>query len=376
MAWSFRFGTIAGIAIRIHLTFFLVIAFGALLWGNDDGVRGALFGALMMVLLFVCVTLHELGHAIAARQVGIPTKEIVLLPLGGVALLGRTPAKPSHELFISAAGPLVNCVIVIMLAVVGVLTGMFTGITASTLGSRLGEISITGGLLWLIQANIALALFNLIPAFPLDGGRILRALLALKLRAEMATRIATYTGQGIAILIGAYALTTFNVLLGAIALMVYFGAGQERVGERTQAVLERLRVGAAYNRHALTLSLGDRVETAANYLLTSYQMDFAVLREHTLLGIVTRADVLRALSEGRGREYITLVMRRNVVYVDIEATLEEVRQIMVERNTRIVAVAEGGVFRGLVSIEDIAEASAIVQAMHHPRIGHPAQSSR
>ncbi|GAB4188574.1 MAG: site-2 protease family protein [Roseiflexaceae bacterium] len=375
MAWSFRIGTIAGIPIRIHPTFFLVLAFGALLWGREHGGNGALFGVLMMVLLFACVALHELGHALAARRVGIATKEILLQLVGGVAVLARIPTKPSHELLISVAGPLVNVLLAVLLALAGVLSGAFGQVTPATLVAQLGEVSLAGGLLWLIQANIALVLFNLLPAFPLDGGRILRATLAFKLSPTTATRIATITGQGIAILIGGYALMTMNLLLGLIAFMVYMGAGQERIEERTQSVLARLTVGEVYNRHALALGLGDRVETAANYLLTSPQKDFPVLREQTLLGIVTKADVLRALSEGRNGEFITLIMRRDVVYVDAAATLEAVRQTMAERGTRIVAVAEGGVFRGLVSIEDIIEAGAVSAALHRSQVGQSAPSS-
>ncbi|HEU4325668.1 MAG TPA: site-2 protease family protein [Roseiflexaceae bacterium] len=375
MAWSFRLGAVAGIPIRIHPTFFLVIGLGALLWGREHGAIGALFGVLMMVLLFGCVTLHELGHALAARRVGIATNAILLQPIGGLAMLARSPSKPAHELLISAAGPLANALLVVVLALAGALSGAFASVTPDNLAVRLDEVSVTGALLWLIQANIALALFNLLPAFPLDGGRMLRALLSFKLGPATATRIATYTGQGVAILLGAYALTTGNLVLGLVALVVYLGAGQERLEERTQSALERVTVGEVYNRHALALGLGDRVETAANYLLTSPQQDFAVLREQTLLGVVTRADVLRALAEGRGREFITLAMRRDVVYVDVAATLEAVRQTMAERGTRVVAVVEGGVFRGLVSLEDIIEAGAVSEALRHSRSTRPAQQA-
>nr|MCU0493053.1 site-2 protease family protein [Chloroflexaceae bacterium] len=360
MGWSFRLVRVAGIDIKIHFTFFLVLLL-ALPWGSQYGVQGVLFGVTLILLLFVCVTLHELGHSLAARFFGIPVREIVLLPLGGAALLSRNPSKPLHELVIALAGPLVNVVIAIILALVTGASLLAGGIDGRALleGGATG-LSFTTLLLWLLQANILLALFNMLPAFPLDGGRVLRAVLALFMNYQRATRIATVTGQVLAVGLGVLALFTGQFMLLLVAIFIFFGAGQEQAESQAHTMLTTLRVGDAYNKHALRLEVGDRVSKAVDYILTSYQPDFAVMQGSTLLGIVTRDDVLRALASDHRDMYVTMVMRREVIRVDHNAMLDEVRQTMSEKNTRIVAVYEGDVFLGLVSIEDISEAYAVM----------------
>src|SRR5581483_5051654 len=175
MNWSFRIARVAGIDIKIHATFVLILLLGGWQWGSRFGPAGVLFGVLLMLLLLVCVTLHELGHSVVAQRFGVPVRAIVLLPLGGVALLSRNPAKPLHELLIAAAGPLVNVAIAIVLLaatgttnVLGVLDGQ------GLIEGQLPGPSLQLLLAWLLAANASLVIFNLIPAFPLDGGRMLR----------------------------------------------------------------------------------------------------------------------------------------------------------------------------------------------------------
>ncbi|MCU0494117.1 MAG: site-2 protease family protein, partial [Chloroflexaceae bacterium] len=224
MGWSFPLVRVAGIDIKLHVTFFLILPLGALLWGLPYGPQGALFGMLMMILLFACVTLHELGHALAARRFGLPVKEILLLPLGGLAMLNRAPTKPMHELVIAIAGPLVNVAIAGVLILLALVTGLFNGITPENALTILSVPSLASAVFWLIQANVILTLFNLIPAFPLDGGRILRALLWMATDARRATRIAATAGQGIALAMGLWGLVSFNLLLVAVAIFIFFGA--------------------------------------------------------------------------------------------------------------------------------------------------------
>lgn len=366
MNWSFRLARVAGIAINVHVTFFIIVALGAFQWGARYGAAGAVFGAVLMLLLFVCVTLHELGHALAARFFDIPVREIILLPLGGVALLERVPEKPLHELIIAAAGPLVNVVIALLL----------WGATGATMTSLDGQGLLPGAnqglsvgimLTWLLQANISLVLFNLIPAFPLDGGRIFRALLAMVIGFRRATRVAVLVGQSLAILLGVYGVVSGNFLLVLVAVFVFFGASQEQSGMQVQNVLTSRRVGDAYNKHALTLQLGDRVSTVVNYILTSYQPDFAVMQGSNPIGIVTRDDVIRALSTTPSDGYVTGIMNREIVRVEASASLDDVRQVMAERNVRVVAVYDGPAYLGLVSIEDIAEAFSIITYQERQR---------
>jgi Zn-dependent protease/predicted transcriptional regulator len=360
MGWSFRLARIAGIDIRIHITFFLILVLGGLQWGTPYGLSGALFGILLMILLFVCVTLHELGHGVVAQRFGIPVREIVLLPLGGVALLGRIPDKPLHELLIAVAGPLVNVLLAALLFAAtgaGTLVGVLDG---SSLAAGALQPSLETALFWLLQANVALVLFNLIPAFPLDGGRMVRALIAMVTDYRRATRIATLIGQALAIVLAVFGILSGNLLLTLVAVFIFVGAGQENTQGQARAVLRTLRVGDAYNKYALTLEVGDRVSKAVDYILTSYQPDFAVLQGGRLLGIVTRDDVLRSLGTTPEDVFVNGIMQREIIRVEADATLDEVRETMAAKGVRVVAVYSGERYLGLVSIEDIAEAFAVI----------------
>lgn len=370
MKWSYRIARVAGIDIKLHVSFYLMVLLFGILWGFPYGIGGVVFWTVMMLLLFVCVLLHELGHSIVAQRFGIPVREILLLPLGGVALLERNPSKPLHELLIAIAGPLVNLIIVVMIEVGLLIAANTIGnlvivdeearMMASTAPSLITMIE------WLLVANFSLFLFNLIPAFPLDGGRILRAVLAMVIGAPRATRITTTVGQMIAVILGVFGLF-FNPILILIAIFIFFGAGQERVEGQARTVLSTLRVGDAYNRHVLTLQIGDRVSKVIDYILTSYQPDFAVVQGNRLLGVITRDDVLRVLANPpRDIEvpvpdiYVTLIMQREVMQVEASQSLDEVRQLMSERGVRFVAVYEQGMYLGLVNMDDIAEAFAVL----------------
>lgn len=366
MSWSFKIGRVAGIAIKVHLTFFLILILGAVQWGQPYGLIGAIYGVALMILLFVCVTLHELGHSLVAQRFGVAVREIVLLPLGGVALLERNASKPWHEFLIAVAGPLVNVVIsIILFAITGAAAalGNFDG-SALQMNS---PPSLSALLVWLLQANVMLVLFNLIPAFPLDGGRMLRATLAMFLPYQRATRIATLIGQTIAILLGILGVTSGNFVLALVAIFVFLGAGQEQVEGQARTMLETKQVGDAYNRHALTLDIGDRVSRVVDYILTSYQPDFAVMQDTKLLGIVTRDDVFRALSNEARDIYVTGIMNREFVRVPKTATLDEVRTIMAAQQARVVAVYDAENYMGLISTEDISEAFAVLAYQQRQR---------
>lgn len=362
MNWSFQIANVAGIPIRVHITFFLILLLGAYQWfGLTGTLAGAVFGAVLMILLFVCVTLHELGHSLVARVFGVPVRDITLLPLGGVATITKNPEKPLHELLIAIAGPLVNVVIALVLIVLlGLSNGPLLLTGHGLLPQELGNTaSLNTALVWLFAANVSLALFNLIPAFPLDGGRILRAFLAMLIGYPKATRVAVAIGQFIAIALGVYGVLNGQFILTLIAVFIFFGAGQETAVAESKTVLDTLRVGDAYNKHALTLAVGDRVSRVVDYILTSYQPDFAVMQARNLIGIVTRNDVLEALGSAPGDTFVTEIMRREFLKVDANQSLSEVRQAMVEKDTQIVAVYEGANYLGLVSLEDITEAFAI-----------------
>ena len=367
MKWSFSIARIAGIDIKVHATFFLILVFGALQWGGPHGAPGAAFGILLMLLLFACVVLHELGHSLVAKAFGIPVREIVLLPIGGVAQLQKNPEKPLHELLIAVAGPLVNVAIAggLWLGVTRVFPG---GIDPKTLSpDTLAAPSPQALLLWLFAANVSLAVFNMIPAFPLDGGRVLRALLAMVMGFPKATRTASTIGQAIAVALGLFAVLNGQLFLAFVAFFIFMGAGSEKAEEQARTVLTTLRVGDAYNKFALTLAAGDHVSKVVDYILTSYQPDFAVVQGGALLGIVTRQDVLKTLATDPQDLYVAGVMNREVVRVSAGESLDDVRRTMAEKEVRIVAVYDGERYLGLFSAEDLAEARLVVTFVERQR---------
>jgi CBS domain-containing protein len=230
---------------------------------------------------------------------------------------------------------------------------------------------------WLFTANVALAVFNMIPAFPMDGGRVLRAALALKMGFSRATRIATSVGQAIAFAFGLFGVLTGNFLLVLVAFFVFMGAGQERAEEQARTVLTTLRVGDAYNKHALTLVPGDHVSKVVDYILTSYQPDFAVLQGSGFLGVITRDDILKTLANEVTDLYVAGIMKREVLSVQASQGLDEVRRLLGEKGERIAAVMDGETFLGLVSAEDIGEAlvvSSFVQLRDRRRAAAEAEA--
>ena len=384
MKWSYSIARVSGIDIRVHATFALILALGAFQWGfpkgldGESSLPGAVFGMGLMILLFTCVVLHELGHSLVAQRFGLTVREIVLLPIGGVARLEKNPEKPLHELLIAAAGPLVNVAIAVLLFFVGGLALNLGALDGRPLfEARGGPPSLATLWGWLFTANVALALFNLIPAFPMDGGRILRAALAMKMGFARATRIAASVGQAIAFAFGLYGVLTGNLVLVLVAFFVFAGAGQERAEEQAREVLTTLRVGDAYNRYALALAPGDHVSKVVDYILTSYQPDFAVLQGRSFLGVVTRDDVLKALATEVNDLYVAGVMKRDVLAVDATRGLDDVRRLMEEKAERVVAVNDGETYLGLVSLEDIAEAlvvSSFVQLRDRRRAAAEAEA--
>src|SRR5215831_17774166 len=259
MSWSLPIFRIAGIQLRIHITFLLLIAWLAFGYYAEGGSAVAASRVIFVLLLFLCVVLHEFGHAFAAKAFGINTPDITLLPIGGVARLERMPEEPVQELIIAVAGPLVNVVIALGLFVAG--------------GSQvLNPSSVEGGGLvaQLLTINIMLVLFNLLPAFPMDGGRVLRALLATRLSYARATQVAATVGQAFAFIFGFIGLI-WNPFLLFIALFVYIGASQEAALAQMKDVSRRFPVSSAMVREFRTLSEDAKLDEAVDALLATSQ---------------------------------------------------------------------------------------------------------
>lgn len=363
MRWSFRIARIAGIDVRVHATFGIVLALGAMLWGTTHGAQGAMFGIALVAALFGCVVLHELGHALVARRRGLAVGDIVLLPFGGVAELRERPRTPRDEILVALAGPAVN--VVLAAALIGSLLALGAvplDELTELLVAPTGNPGLETALVWLAAANVGLAIFNLIPALPMDGGRVLRATLALALGSPRATRIASVVGQGIAVLGGTYAFMSGHWMLLAIAVIVFFGARRERDDEDTRSVLSEIRAGDACNLGSFTVAPHDRLHAVTRLLLTTPQCDFPVVRNGTFRGVVTRAHVLRAASLGATHALVSDIMATDVPVLPADASLEDARALMALRGSRVVAVLDGPELLGLVSADDLAEAALVAGA--------------
>lgn len=366
MKWSYRIATFKGIDLKVHATFLFLVLLVVMNWAST-GLTGVAFGTALMALLFACVALHEFGHALAARYFGLPVREIVLLPIGGVALLGRPTRNAVQELVVAAAGPAVNVAIVALLAPLLWVIGEPVAGPSSLFRPDGVTPSLATAVHWLLGANISLVLFNLLPAFPMDGGRILRGLLGLWLDWSVATRWAARTGQFMACLMGAWAILTGQFMLAVIATMVFFAAASTSGEERAQATLTGRMTADAMTRQPIVLAGDDRVEGAVSYLLTSYQTDFAVMQGRTLLGVVDRTDVLRAIADGRSEHPVTSIMREPV-QVSAEDPLAQTRQQLLESDVTAAAVYRRGVFVGLINLNDILEAETIFALLERQRM--------
>ncbi len=330
MSWSIPIIRIAGIQLRIHVTFLLLIGFIALRSGSE---------VIFVLLLFLCVVLHEFGHALAAKGYGINTPDITLLPIGGVARLERIPEEPKQELVIAIAGPLVNVIIAACLYVV---IGA-RGHVAPDMAVQKGDM-----LVGLFQINVWLLLFNLLPAFPMDGGRVLRALLATRMTYARATQVAATVGQafafvfGIVGLFGIPGLFHANPFLIFIAFFVYLGASQEAALAQMRDVSRRFPVSSAMVREFRTLPATATLQEAVDALLATSQHDFPVLDEAgNVAGILTRHDLIAALHKGDTGIRVAEVMRRDIPVVTTGTRFEEAFRIMQECNCPAVPVLDG-----------------------------------
>jgi stage IV sporulation protein FB len=293
MKWSFRLTTIAGTEVRIHLTFFLLLAFVAMQgMAGGRGMAGALDATLLVSAMFLCVLLHEFGHVFAARGYGIRTPDITLLPIGGLARLERMPRNPAHEFVVAVCGPLVNVGIAAAIWLIG---GITLGLDPEFQFHQAGHF-------WekLMVWNLLMVVFNMIPAFPMDGGRVFRAVLAMFLDYGRATRWAASVGQGIALVVVIVMLLSgqFQPVLLLIAFFIFMAAGQESAHVQQQEATRNMRVRDAMLTDFQVLPHKALLRDGVDLLLAGSQQDFPVLNESgTLQGMLTRRGLISKLSE-------------------------------------------------------------------------------
>ncbi|GIV76146.1 MAG: protease [Litorilinea sp.] len=362
-----------GINVRVHWSFLLILAYGAVTFGLGPAgpLWGGLYGILVILLLFVCVTLHEFGHALVAKYFKVNVPSITLLPIGGVANLERMPDKPLQEFLITLAGPLVNFAIALVLLPFMLL--------ALGLEMRLGNVSgdlsrfwrvmqmpgIGNLLLYLTGTNILLGLFNLLPAFPMDGGRILRSLLAMTMPYVQATRIAVFVGRLMAGLFALWGIMGGGIFLLLIAFFVYVGGSAEQESVESRTVLKNIYARQALTPGAVALYASERLNRAVDLLMTSYQTDYPVLDlSSKFIGVLTRPRLIQALQEHgpEARVVDVMIPADQVPTCGPDTSLAEIWEKMAQGGTRVVAIKEGERFLGLITLDDITEVYRVMAA--------------
>lgn len=349
MSWSLSLGRLAGIELKVHLTFFLLLAWiGAAMW-TSVGPRAAADGVLFVVLLFGCVVLHELGHALAARRYGIGTRDILLLPIGGLASLDRMPDDPRQEVVVALAGPLVNVVIAALLF--GLFGAKLVLLDPQSFGSGWQNF-----LDRLATTNLALAIFNMIPAFPMDGGRVLRALLAFRIPRADATQIAARVGQGLAILFAFLGLLG-NPILILIAIFVFFAANAESYSATLHDLARGRPIHDALITEFESLSPDDDLRAAADLLLATTQKEFPVVdAESRLIGFLTRDTLVRELGQHDAGEPLRRFIETTAPVLQRGAPLDSAISALERGGVPAVAVVDdGNRLVGYVTLENLAE---------------------
>ncbi len=345
----------AGIPIRVHWTFALLLLWIIVLEARRNGSpASAAYSTLFVLLIFVCVTLHELGHALAAKAFGVRTRSITLLPIGGVAALERIPEKPAQELVIALAGPLVNVVIAAGLLLGLVIHGSMKGMPALSIpGADVG-----GFLASLAAVNIWLVIFNMIPAFPMDGGRVLRSLLATAVDFAHATRVAALVGQGVAILM-ALAGIFFNPFLLLIALFVWIAASAESQATQARSAFRGFSAGEAMVRDFRVLASDHTLRDAADLLLAGTQTDFPVTDDGTpeggVVGVLTRDALIAALAAHGLDAPVASAMKPCRCIAREDEPLLAVLDRMRESMCPIVPVTHNGMLVGLITPDNLTE---------------------
>jgi Zn-dependent protease/predicted transcriptional regulator len=374
MRWSWKIGEVAGIGLYVHATFWLLIAFVLFLnWSDGHSLVAALYGAAFVLAIFGCITLHELGHALTAHHFGVRTRDITLLPIGGLARLERMPDDPVQELWVALAGPVVNIAIAGLLYVLLLSSGgvILARQFPSLGGSFLADLMIVN--LWLVA-------FNMIPAFPMDGGRVLRALLATRLDLRHATQISARVGQGIAFalgvgclfgLAGIFSSAGFFRLDGLfsdpflilIALFVWTGAKQEAAASRLHVSVVNIPVQNVMLQDFHTLRPDDTLGDAINHVLAGWREDFPVVFGDHVLGMLTREDMTRCLAQTGPETRVRDSMRRDIATVDPHLKLERALVVIRECNSRSLPVTHEGRLVGLLTLDNVGEFLSIHSAL-------------
>ena len=355
MKWSWKIGEFRGIGVYVHATFLILIGFIVLShWSAGSGLGKTLEGVGFILALFSCVVLHEFGHALMAARYDIKTRDITLLPIGGLARLERMPDKPLQELWVALAGPAVNVVIA---------AALFALLKFTSAWAPLEQLSVAGGPFFqrLMVVNVMLVVFNMLPAFPMDGGRVLRALLATRLEYTRATQIAANIGQAMALVLGFLGFF-FNPFLMFIAFFVWIGAGQEASMVQMKSSLAGIPVMRAMITDFQTLTSHDPLARATERILAGSQQDFPVVDDGQVVGILTRRDLLVGLTQHGQERLVGDTMQREFETVDASEMLETAFRRLQTCQCHTALVLQRGELVGMVTMENVGEFVAIQAA--------------
>jgi Zn-dependent protease/CBS domain-containing protein len=357
MSWSLNIGKVAGTIVRVHITFLLFLAWIFAASYASGGAATAWDSLAFMVLLFLCVLLHEFGHIFTARAFGVPTPYVTLLPIGGVAQLERIPEEPWEEFLIAIAGPLVN--VVIAAALVYLFDAQLHANAARAVDNL--NIPLVDRL---AAVNLFLALFNMIPAFPMDGGRVLRALLASRFGYVRATEIAASIGQFVAFALGFIGLMS-NPILIFIAIFVYLAASSEAHMVALRAASRGVPVSYAMMTQFSTLSPDAHIDEAVQTLLQTSQGEFPVVDgSGKPIGVLGRGDLIRAIKARGPDARVAEAMATEMPTIGHRATLEQAFKLLQQKSAPAVGVIDaGGKLVGLVTSETIAEMMMLQEAL-------------
>jgi len=370
MTWSFQIGKLFGIPLRVHLTFLLLLLFVALQRPGTQGL-GGIPGALFVLALFACVVIHELAHSLVARHYGIPVQHIILLPIGGVSVMEKMPDKPYQEFNVAVVGPLTS--LALGLGIAGLVFA--SGGAASLLHPFApAGMQFLPRLAWL---NLLLAGFNLLPIFPTDGGRVLRAFLALRMDYAQATHTAAIIGQGLAIFMAFFGLFFLHDLwLVLIAVFLFMGATSEDTQVRLRRALNQVPASRAMISELRTLDRTTTLADAFEYASHSYQHDFPVLEDGALAGLVTRQGLITGMQQLGGEHTVAEIMVTNLCRVSPTDSLSNVYQELATGACHIAAVTEGEKLVGMVTPESVSQYLTATAFQRAPQGPPPPGSSR
>jgi Zn-dependent protease len=359
--WSLKVGRFAGIDLFMHATFpLLFLWIGVVYWLQTGTLTGVLFGLSFIAVLFLCVVLHEYGHALTARRYGIGTRHITLLPIGGLATLERMPKDPRQEIVVALMGPAVNIAIAFVLFIILGVTG--GGGSAEDIDMASPALMPTSFLQSVLFANIFLAVFNMIPAFPMDGGRVLRAALCFRMERLRATRIAASIGQSVALVFGLAGLFG-NPLLVLIAVFIWIGAAAEAGGAEIETQLHHKPVSRAMITDFKTLRRHAPLSQAVDLTLAGTLKDFPVLDDGKLVGVVTQRAILRGLRDHGLNGSIEDIMTEAITAppdADLASLLETLQQ---GEDVQLICILHKGALVGLINLENISEYLRIQAAL-------------